>query len=380
VRVLELAKYYYPYMGGIEHHLYVLSNELKSRVELEVVVANTEPRTVREAVEGVDVTRCSAIARVASTSLAPTMVLELSRRRYDVIHLHLPNPMGAASYLASKKPKHHRLVVTYHSDVVRQRLLAKAYEPLVDRVLVRADTVIATSPNYRDSSEVLRRFADKCVTVPYGIDLGMYERTPEREAQAAEIRGRFGGDPLLLGVGRLIYYKGFEVAIRALSKLPRARLLLIGDGPLRESLESHARECGVSERVTFLGDVHNNSIAPYYLASDVYLLPSTERSEAFGIVQIEALAAGLPVVNTSLPSGVPYVSRHGETGLTVPPNDAEALAAATARLLSDPELRARFGAAGRIRARDDFSKDVLAERLLAIYAGRSLDSVLAKAT
>jgi glycosyltransferase involved in cell wall biosynthesis len=208
----------------------------------------------------------------------------------------------------------------------------------------------------------------------------MYERTPEREAQAAEIRGRFGGEPLLLGVGRLIYYKGFEIAIRALSKLPRARLLLIGDGPLRESLESQARECGVSERVTFLGDVHNNAIAPYYLACDVYLLPSTERSEAFGIVQIEALAAGLPVVNTSLPSGVPYVSRHGETGLTVPPNDAEALAAATARLLSDPELRARFGAAGRIRARDDFSKDVLAERLLAIYEGRSLDSGLAKAT
>jgi rhamnosyl/mannosyltransferase len=280
--------------------------------------------------------------------------------------------MGALSYLASRKPSAHTLVVTYHSDVVRQRVLIAAYAPLVERVLERADVVIATSPNYLETSPMLRRFAKKCVVVPYGIDLARYERTEERLAEARTIRERYGSAPLLLAVGRLIYYKGFEFAIRALAKVPDARLLLIGDGPLRPSLEQLAAALGVAERVTFLGDVHNNRIAPYYLASDVYLLPSIARSEAFGIVQIEALAAGLPVINTSLPSGVPYVSRDGESGLTVPPEDVDALAAAVRRLIGDPELRRRFGEAGQARALADFSKEMLAARMLQVYAGRAL--------
>lgn len=373
MRVLELGKYYYPYMGGLEQHLYVLSNELRPKVDLEVVVANTDLRTSRESVEGVSVTRCGSFAHVASTSLSASMVFELSRRRYDVLHLHLPNPVGAASYLASKKSPRHRLIVSYHSDVVRQRLLAKVYAPFVERVLERADAVIATSPNYVESSDVLQRFRDKVVVVPYGIDLGLYRSTPERQAEAEAIRARHGGVPLLLAVGRLIYYKGFEVAIRALAKVPRAHLLVVGDGPLREELERVASAAGVASRVTLVGDVHNNRIAPYYLASDVYLLPSIARSEAFGIVQIEALAAGLPIVNTSLPSGVPFVSRDGETGFTVPPLDADALAAAVRRLLDDEALRRRFGAAGRARAEAEFSKETLARRLMALYEGRSLD-------
>lgn len=376
MRVLELGKYYFPYMGGIEHHLYVLSNELKGRVDLEVIVANTVAKTVHDVVESVPVTRCASFAHVASTSLSANMVFELSRRRYDVLHLHLPNPMGAASYLASRKPKNHRLIVTYHSDVVRQRWLSKAYAPLVDRVLERATTVIATSPNYLESSDVLRRFRDKSVVVPYGVDLELYRSTPEREREAQEIRKRFGGKPILLGVGRLIYYKGFEHAIRALAKVPNAHLVLIGDGPLRQELEQQARDAGVADRVTLVGDVHNNHIPPYYLASEIYLLPSTARSEAFGIVQIEALAAGLPVINTSLPSGVPYVSRHDETGFTVPPGDSDALATAILRLLKDPDLRARFGAAGRARAESEFSKDVLAGRLLRIYEGRKPETAI----
>lgn len=372
MRVVQIGKYYYPYMGGIENHLYVLASELRTKMDLDVVVSNTGLRTQRDVVEGVAVTRCGTVARFASTSLSPSMTQELSARQYDVAHLHLPHPMGAFAYLTSRKARAHRLIVTYHSDVVRQRALMAAYAPLVDQVLRRADVVIATSPNYLETSPVLQRFRDKCVVVPYGIDLERYERTPEREEEARRIRERYGSAPLLLGVGRLIYYKGFEYAIRALARVPDARLLLIGDGPLRPDLERTAREAGVADRVSFLGDVHNHLIAPYYLASDVYLLPSIARSEAFGIVQIEALAAGLPVINTSLPSGVPYVSRDGESGLTVPPNDPDALAAAITRLLGDAELRRRFGEAGKKRAHDDFSKETLVRRMLALYEGRAI--------
>ena len=378
MRVLQIGKYYYPYMGGIENHLYVLSNELKKNHDLEVVVCNTAPRTAHEEIEGVPVTRCASLVKVASTSIAPTMPFELGRRNYDVVHVHLPNPMGAASYLATRKPRRHRLVVTYHSDVVRQRVLGGLYAPVVDELLRRADVVVATSPNYLRESRVLARVRSKCSVVPYGIDLSLYARTPEREAEAAAIRERFSGKPLLFAVGRLIYYKGFEHAIRALSLVPDAVLLIAGEGPLRGMLEGVARASGVADRVTFLGDVHNNHIAPYYLASDVYLLPSTAPSEAFGIVQIEALASGLPVVNTDLPSGVPFVSRDGESGFTVPPGDHHALGRAVRRLLDDSALRERFGRAGRERALADFSKEIMVERLVALYEGRGSASASAE--
>jgi rhamnosyl/mannosyltransferase len=295
------------------------------------------------------------------------MVLELSQRDYDVLHVHLPNPLGAASYLASKKRRPHRLVVTYHSDIVRQQYLGKLYAPLVSRLLQRADTVIATSPFLLEQSAVLPAFRSKVRVVPYGIDLERFGASAERQAEARAIRARFGPGPILLGVGRLIYYKGFDIAIRALRLLPGARLVLIGEGPLRAELETLARELGVAERVHFMGEILNERVTPYYLASDVYLLPSTARSEAFGIVQIEAMACGLPVVNTSLPSGVPFVSRDGESGFTVPPKDVDALATATRKLLADSELRRRFGEAGRTRAHAEFSKAALVRRLLEIY-------------
>lgn len=367
MRVVQVGKYYYPYVGGIESHLYTLCQELKDSVDLDVIVSNTAPRTVHDLHQGIRVTRCAAFGRYASTSLSPGMAWELSRRSYDLVHVHLPHPVGALCYLASRKPRRHRLIVTYHSDVVRQQKLSLLYDPLVDRLLSRAERVIATSPNYLETSPVLRRFAEKCVVIPYGIDLELFQRTPAREETARAIRTRYGDALLCVGVGRLIYYKGFEFAIRALARVPTAVLMLIGDGPLRPELERLAREVGVAERVHFLGSMPNSDIPPYYFASDLYLLPSIARSEAFGIVQIEALACGLPVINTDLPSGVPYVSRHGETGLTVAPSDPEALARAMLELANSPERRREMSKLARARAERDFSKETLRARLLELY-------------
>jgi glycosyltransferase involved in cell wall biosynthesis len=367
VRVVQVGKYYYPYVGGIETHLYTLCHALKSRVDLDVIVSNTSAITARDVHEGISVTRCAAYGHLASTSLSPTMVWELSQRAYDVVHVHLPHPVGALGYLTSRKPRRHRLIVSYHSDVVRQKRLSRLYDPLVDRLLMRADRVIATSPNYLETSPVLQRFADKCTVIPYGIDLELFRSTPEREAAARAIRARYGAGLLCVAVGRLIYYKGFEFAIRALARVPDAKLMLIGDGPLRPELERLAAECGVRERVHFLGSIPNGDVPPYYFASDLYLLPSIARSEAFGIVQIEALACGLPVINTELASGVPFVSRHGETGLTVAPSDTEALARAMVELADAPERRREMSRLARERAERDFSKEALCKRMLSVY-------------
>ena len=155
----------------------------------------------------------------------------------------------------------------------------------------------------------------------------------------------------MLAVGRLVYYKGFDVLVRAM-RLVDGRLVIVGEGPLEATLRAQAAAEGVSDKVTLLGEVQNADVAPFFAAADVFVLPSIARSEAFGIVQLEAMASGTPVVNTSLDSGVPWVSPHEVTGLTVPPNDPHALGVALERLLGDARLRERLGAtAARARAR-----------------------------
>jgi rhamnosyl/mannosyltransferase len=374
VRVVQLGKYYHPYRGGIESHLLTLSEELKRSVDLDVVVSNDGLFTTRDVVRGVSVTRCGTLGTVASVAFSPTMALELSERSYDVIHVHLPHPLGAASYLASKKPARHRLIVTYHSDVVRQRHLMKLYEPVLNRLLDSAEAILVTSPNYLESSSTLARYREKCVVVPLGVDLDAFAATDAVRERARAIRASLRASHLLLAVGRLIYYKGFEVAIRALAQVPDAELVIVGEGPLRPALSALAAELGVEQRVKLRGEVDDDEILAYYHASDLYLLPSIARSEAFGLVQVEAMACGVPVINTNLESGVPYVSRHGESGLTVPPSDPARLSEAIRRLLGDPDVRRSMGEAGKQRARSEFSKEVLGERVLSLYEGRSASS------
>jgi rhamnosyl/mannosyltransferase len=368
MNVLQLGKYYYPYMGGIENHLYLLCNELKQKVDLDVLVCNSERTSTVEEVDGVRVTRCFELTNVASTSICPTMPLELSRRRYDLVHFHFPHPMAVLSYLLARPAHAHSVVITYHSDILKQKRLLRVYRSFMDRVLERADAIVCTSPNYLEGSDALRPHRDKCTVIPYGIDRSQFERTRELEEQAAAIRARYPGRRLVLGVGRLIYYKGFEYVIRAMRDVD-ADLLLVGSGPLRPALEKAAHEAGVAQRVHFVGEVHNQALAPYYFASEVYALPSIARSEAFAIVQLEAMACDLPVVNTAIPrSGVSFVSRDGESGLTVPPEDAAAFAGALKTILGDENLARRFGAAGRARVQREFSKEVMTERMLALYA------------
>lgn len=366
MKVLQLGKYYPPYMGGIESHLRQLCGELKSKVDLDVVVCNSAPRDVDEEIEGVRVHRCAEVAKVASTSICPTMPLALSRRDYDILHVHFPHPMGVMSYLASKKPRNHRIIVTYHSDIVKQKRLLQAYAPFQNWLLDHASAILCTSPNYLESSESLQTFREKCVVVPLGVDLAAFDITPEIRARAAEIRKRIGS-PLLLAVGRLAYYKGFEHAITALRDVPNAQLVIVGDGPLKESLESCARDAGVRERVHFEHGVSDPDLVAFYVACDLFVLPSIARSEAFAIVQLEAMACSRPIVNTNLDSGVPFVSRHEESGLTVPPEDPKALASAINRILADDAFRQELGARGRRRVETDFTKEKMATSVLAAY-------------
>ena len=361
LKVLHVGKFYPPHMGGIETHLQALCGELRKSLDLRVIVANDDRKRVDEVMDGVVISRLPTWLTLASTSLCPGMISGIRASQADIVHVHWPNPIAVLAYLASGHKG--RLVVTYHSDTVRQKVLGALFEPCLSAALRRSSAIIATSPDYRQTSPFLAGHRDRCHVIPYGIALEQFEQCDQ--VAAAELRRKYG-DRLVISVGRLVYYKGFEYLIRAMGQI-RGKLVIIGDGPLRGKLQELAVGLGVADKVIFAGEIQNEQVVPYYHAADVFALASIARSEAFGIVQIEAMAAGRPVVNTKLDSGVPFVSLHEQTGLTVPPANPDALASAINRLLDDHELRRSLGNAGRLRARQEFSIDAMTTRTLALY-------------
>ena len=360
LKVLHVGKFYPPHMGGIETHLRALCQELRTAIALQVIVANDRNALVEECMDGVDVSRLPTRLTLASTPLCPGMIRRIGRSDADIVHIHLPNPMAVLAYLASGHPG--RVVVTYHSDTVRQKVLGTLFEPFLHQLLRRSSAIIATSPDYRRTSPILARHLDRCHVIPYGIAVEQFEHCDQ--SAVAKLRQRYG-NRLVISVGRLVYYKGFECLIRAMAQV-QGKLLIIGDGPLRGKLQQIARDLSLADRVIFAGEIQNEDVVPYYHAADVFALASVARSEAFGIVQIEAMAAGLPVVNTRLDSGVPFVSLHRQTGLTVTPGDPEAMATALNQLLDDGELRRSLGGAARVR--QEFSLYTMTKRTLQLYA------------
>ena len=362
LRILQVGKYYHPYRGGIESQLRVLSKLLSQVHDVDIVVANTAPKTQVDVIEGISVTRCGRFLEIASTALAPSMVWELARRAFDVIHLHLPDPMAIAAYFAGVGGRPHVLVVSYHSEVVRQRFLARPYRAMEQFVLRRARRVVVASPHLA-RVPALREHSARVIQVPFGVDLQRFLRPSQERIDAWRRRL---GVPLVLAVGRLVYYKGFEVLVNSMTAIP-AHLAIVGAGPLLEPLRIQIARLGLEGRCHLLGDVSDEDLAALFGAATVFCMPSTAKSEAFGIAQVEAMASGLAVVNTRLDTGVNFVSPHGETGLTVAPGDGIALTDALRTLLQDEQLRDVFGKAGRARANTVFSGEAMLTAMLRVY-------------
>lgn len=370
MRVTFLNKYYYPpHLGGIETYMRTLAEALAKRpgVSVDAIVSNEGPDTVRENVDGVDVLRLGRSFAAASTPVALRMGRAIrdaatGSGRTGVFHFQFPYPWGDWAWQRAGSPR--PLVITYHSDIVRQRFLGALYRPIMKRLLERADRVIVASPPMMRSA-ALEPHAAKCRVVPFGIHPERYEPTPERLARAAELRSAHAR-PIVLFVGRLIYYKGVDVLVRAMASFD-ADVVLIGTGPLEAELRELAAASGVADRLTFVPPVDDEELTAWLRAADLFCLPSVARSEAFGIVQLEAHISETPVVCTDLPTGVPWVNQDGETGLVVPPGDSDALAGAIARLLADDELRRRMGARARERVFERFTVDRMVQGTLDVY-------------
>ena len=357
--VLHLGKYYPPARGGMESHLEVLSNELKGLINLKLIVSNDTRHTVRESQDELSITRVGEILKLQSAPICPALIQKLRKAKADIVHLHWPNPMAVLAYLLSGLKS--KLIFTYHSDVVRQRRLAVAFQPVLRHALDKASAIIATSPNYIETSDVLLPYKAKCRVIPFGVPTDHFEY---RDGPAVESIRQQYGERIVLGVGRLVYYKGFEHLVRAMASV-HGKLLLIGEGPQRELLDRVCAELNLRDRVFFLNEVED--VRPYYHAADIFVLPSVMRSEAFGIVQLEAMTCGTPIINTELDSGVNFVSPNGVSGLTVPPADHLALGNAINYLMDRPYLRTKLGIGGRRRVAREFTVKGMVTRTLDLY-------------
>jgi rhamnosyl/mannosyltransferase len=363
IRVVHVGKFYPPVSGGMERVLQLLCEREQSTVETRVIVSNTGRSTVHETVNGVRVTRVARLGTIGSVAICPTFPYWLARARADVVVIHEPNPIGLVAYMFAR-PRG-RLVVWFHSEVVRDRLkYALFYKPWFAFAMRRASRAVVASPPMTDAKQ-LRAFPVGTTVIPYGIDQQRLELTEDVAFRASRLKNAHRG-PLILFVGRMVPYKGLDVLLRALVDVP-ATVVLVGDGPRRDQLELLSIELGVRTKVIFAGQVDEHWLAAWYHACDIFVLPSTTRAEAFGVVQTEAMACGKPVVSTSVPSGVSWVNRDGETGFVVKPGDPRALASALNRLVAEPELRQRMGEAGRRRVAEQFTADRMVARALELY-------------
>ena len=364
-RILQVNKLYYPYIGGVETVLQNLAEQIRGRCELDVLVCQPRGRGSRDTVNGVRVARAGSLGIWLSmpVSLSYPFLLRKMVRDSDLVHLHHPFPLGELSALLFNPGK--KMVFTWYSAIVHQKLLAQVYRPFLERVLDRVRAIILIYPGAERTSGLLAARVHKCHVIPPGIEIRRYDLDETLSREAQKIRYTHG-DKLVLFVGRLVYYKGLQHLIAAMAAVA-GKLLVAGEGPLRATLERQAFELGIADRVRFLGRLDDRQLKAVFHACDVFVLPSTHPSEAFGMVQLEAMACRKPVVNTRLATGVPYVSLDGETGFTVPVANSEALANAISKLLNDADLRGRFGENGRKRVLQEFTVEVMAERTFRLY-------------
>lgn len=365
LKVLQLGKFY-PILGGVEKVAYDLMVGLSERnVDCDMLCASGEGVGRVIPINGhARVISCRTWLKAASTMISPTMITRLRRicRHYDIIHIHHPDPMAALALLLSGFRG--RVILHWHSDIQKHRHLLTLYRPLQSWLLRRADRIVGTSPVYLAESPFLQGVQRKTVCLPIGTD----PIRPDPEAVMA-LRRRYADRKIVFSLGRLVAYKGYFSLIEAARYLSDDYVVLIGgSGPLHEELQRQIEALGLQHRVELLGRIPDAELPAYYGACTLFCLSSVQKTEAFGIVQIEAMSCGKPVVATNIPqSGVAWVNAHGESGLNVTPGDARELARAIEEVVRQEAADGRYSAGALRRYRELFTREQMINKCLNIY-------------
>lgn len=366
MRVLQIGKFY-PISGGIEKVMYDITMGLsQKRVYCDMLCASAEKQDLGNLLLN-DYARVLCVPtwkKVSATMLSPAMIFRLRkiRKEYDIIHIHHPDPMAClALFLSGYKGP---VVLHWHSDILKQKMLLKLYTPLQNWLLRRARVIVGTTPVYVRESPFLENIQRKVTSIPIGID--EMKPIPERVEQ---IKEKYAGKKIIFSLGRLVEYKGYEYLIQAARRLTDDYVILIGGkGPLQEYLQSLIDELGVADRVKLLGFIEDRDLPDYFGACDLFCLSSIWKTEAFGIVQIEAMSCGKPVIAMNIPeSGVSWVNINSFSGINIKPEDADALATAIITVLTDEHLYDKLSKGARRRYETMFTKELMTELCLNLY-------------
>ena len=361
--VLHLFKVYYPDLfGGTLTVIRDICAALRDKFTIGVLVCSKSHGQRQIVVDNVAVERVHSFGDVLSLPAAPTYPLWLWRRisEHDLLVLHAPFPLADLVFafgFGCNRP----LVVHWHADIVSHAALRRFVEPLMRRTLRQADAIIVSDRVLLEKTPLLREVREKCHVVPFGVDVSKYD-LPLGDRPTFE----HGPAPLVLACGRLVPYKGFDVLVRA-AVGQCFDVWIVGEGREHERLAQLISSLGVEDRVRLLGSVPDNELAALMCHADLFVMPSVTNAEAFGLVQLEAMAAGRPIINTSLETAVPHVARHGIEAITVRPGDHRELADAIDSLIRDPERRRRMGCAARQRATTTYSTSLFEQGIEAIY-------------
>ena len=370
MKILQLGKFY-PIRGGVEKVMWNLTRGLSARgIECDMLCAE-EGRSETIHLHQTGTVFCvRAIFKASATMISPAMISWLRKHgcEYDIVHIHHPDPMACLALRLSGYKG--RVILHWHSDILKQKFFLKLYQPLQNWLIKRADTIIGTTPVYLKESPYLAGVQEKTVAVPIGID----PIVPNREL-SIKWKERFHRKKLVVSIGRLVPYKGYGYLIDASKQLsPDYQVLVIGDGPIRENLEAEVVQKGVSDRIKFIGYVEDEEAHALLAAADVFVLSSMMKTEAFGIVQIEAMSLGIPVIATEIPaSGVSWVNASGESGLNVPARDSSALAGAITTICSNPGVHERLSSGALERFNMLFTTERMIEKTIKIYNDEAQD-------
>lgn len=365
MKILQLGKFY-PIRGGVEKVMYDLMTGISSRgIDCDMMcVGETGGTSVKPVNPHAALICCRNVVKFAATMISPSLIRQLKAmcKDYDIIHVHHPDPMACLALRCSGYKG--KVVLHWHSDILKQKFLLKMYRPLQDWLISRADAIVGTSPVYLEQSPYLSEVQQKTVCIPIGI-----RPVPFNSEAVARKKAMFPGRKIVFSLGRLIEYKGYETLIKAAGHLGEDCVVLIGgSGPLKESLQEQICRSGLEDKVRLLGFISDEELPDWYHACDLFCLSSKQKTEAFGIVQIEAMSCGKPLVATRIPgSGVSWVNRDGVTGINVGPEDDAAMAEAIERILSDKALYSTYAANARKRFEEIFTEDKMIDNCLDLY-------------
>jgi len=364
MKILIVNKLYSPWIGGVEKIVQQIAEGLNGKNELNIEVLCCQPfgRGEFEEVNGVKIYRASSLGMLWGMPLSFDFFKLFKRifQTVDIIDLHYPFPLATLAYFIFK-PKI-KLIIHYHSDIVRQKVLEFLIRPIIFYTLKRADKIIVSNQNVLKNSFYLKSFQQKCEIIPFGVDLDNFRRRARKEIK--KIREKYG--KFILFVGRLSYYKGVEYLIDAMKDI-ESKLVIIGDGPTKKRLELKIKNLKIENKIYFLSAQEEKDLINYYRACEVLVLPSIFKSEAFGLVLIEVMACGKPVISTELGTGTSFVNKDGITGFVVSPRDSRSLSNAIRKIITNDKMTKKFGENALNRAKEEFSLDKMLKKTIFVY-------------